>query len=535
MKRAFYAGLTASLAAGVVMLAFRLVTGGLTVPEAMVDAVTAIVPLHIFSATLEALGAWAKRLLVVGLTLGLFLGGGLVGTAWYWARNRIGAPLNGRHRTTAVVLGLVLWLTAMFLLLPASRRGAFALSVSPWPAAMVFSWLASTMAFALVLEWLARVPYRPVPSSMGTEQLPTPVLSPSSQDNQESSRSRRDFIRRLGWTAAGIALAAGAGVTVWRMVASLSSRAIRTLSGEALPAEVTPNKDFYEVSKNLSDPSVDISSWKLLVSGLVEHPLEMDYQQLKDMQSVEQYQTLECISNPVGGPLISNARWKGVRLRDLLIKAGVKASAIKVVLSSADEYQDSITLSKAMEPGTVLAYEMNGVPLPEAHGFPARLLVPDIYGMKNVKWLTRIELVDYDFKGYWQKSGWSDIATIDTMSRIDVPSLGYATNYDLVEEATLGGVAFTGARGISRVEISADDGNTWTRAKVKEALSPYTWVLWTYDWRPPADGTFTLVVRATDGKGEVQTAEERDSLPDGATGYHKVTIRLIKPPAPPAP
>ncbi|MBI4303327.1 MAG: sulfite oxidase, partial [Chloroflexi bacterium] len=303
----------------------------------------------------------------------------------------------------------------------------------------------------------------------------------------------------------------------------------------------------YIVSKNSLDPKVDIKYWRLEVDGLVENPLTFDYEQLKKLPAVAQYLTLECISNPVGGDQIGNALWKGVRMRDLLLQAGAKSSAIKVVLYGEDEYSDSIALSKAMEEGTLLAYEMNGETLTNGHGFPVRLLVPGIYGMKNVKWLTRIELVDYDYRGYWQERGWSDLAAIKTMSRIDVPAgresgLSFLELMDLFttpeeeerelkieqDSALLGGIAFAGDRGISQVEVSTDDGQTWNKAQVKEALSPYTWVLWVYDWRPPGEGKLTIKVRAADSKGNLQPSEPADPLPDGASGYHSIVVRLVK-------
>ncbi|MBX5446376.1 molybdopterin-dependent oxidoreductase, partial [Sphaerobacter sp.] len=158
------------------------------------------------------------------------------------------------------------------------------------------------------------------------------------------------------------------------------------------------------------------------------------------------------------------------------------------------------------------------------HGYPLRLIVPGIFGMKNVKWITRIEAVDRDFQGYWQERGWSDIATVQTMSRIDVP----ASNRTLVagQPTLIAGIAFAGDRGISKVEVSTDDGETWAPATLDEPLSPLTWVLWRYEWTPIRPGRYHLVVRAYDGQGQVQDAKERPPLPDGATGYHTVSVRV---------
>jgi DMSO/TMAO reductase YedYZ molybdopterin-dependent catalytic subunit len=292
-----------------------------------------------------------------------------------------------------------------------------------------------------------------------------------------------------------------------------------------LSPEITPNEKFYVVSKNvLRDPTVNEGAWRLEISGLVSRPVSLSYAQIRRMPSAIQYFTLQCISNEVGGDLIGNAAWRGVWLADLLRDAGIGPGAVDVVFRAADDYSDSIPIAKAMETGTMLAYEMNGEMLPRAHGFPARLLAPDLYGMKNVKWVTRIEVLDYDFKGYWQTKGWTDVSTMNTTSRIDAPRnnsyLRPGPNY-------VGGVAVAGRRGVRRVEVSADGGHTWTQAVTKPALGPNAWVLWLHRWDIP-EGTIDhrLLVRATDGNGEPQSAIGRETIPDGASGYHAITIRI---------
>ncbi|MBI2854053.1 MAG: molybdopterin-dependent oxidoreductase [Chloroflexi bacterium] len=510
MKRAFYAGLLASGAAGAIMLAFRLGTAGITVPEVLVDVVTRMIPLRLFSDAVDILGPWAKRLLVVAATIALFLAGGLVAIGWRRLREHWPALRDNLQWPSTVLLGLVLWLLAVVIVLSASGRGLFDLGLNMSPVAAVPAWLVSSLAYSLTLTALIRK----------SELAPgkAPATAP------EVSAGRRTFLKAAGWTAVGVVAAAAVGAAIWRAVSRLPAGLLPWPAESGMTSEVTPIETFFTVSKGFVDPRVDATTWKLEVKGLVEQPLSFNYQQIRDLPAVSQYLTLECISNSVGGDLMGTALWKGVRLQELLSRAGVRPTARKVVLRAFDGYSDSITVAKAMEQGTLLAYEMNGVPLPGKHGFPARLLVPDIYGMKNVKWLTGIEVVDYDYQGYWQERGWSDTARIQTMSRIDVPPL--SGDYRVPEKATLSGVAFAGERGTSRVEVSTDDGNTWSRASIKESLSQYTWVLWVYDWRPPGEGTYTLAVRAADGTGEAQTDVETDSLPDGATGYHRVVVKL---------
>jgi len=195
----------------------------------------------------------------------------------------------------------------------------------------------------------------------------------------------------------------------------------------------------------------------------------------------------------------------------------VSSDAYDVSLTSVDGYTDSIRIAKAQDPDTLVAYLMNGVTLPMEHGFPARALIPGIYGMKNVKWLTRIEVATYDVQGYWQERGWSDVAGYNTHTRIDTP----ASSARLADGTViLAGIAFAGDRGISRVEVSTDGGLTWTEARLETPAGRLTWQRWRLAWTPPKTGRYTVVARATDGQGNAQTATIRPPFPNGSTGYH---------------
>jgi DMSO/TMAO reductase YedYZ molybdopterin-dependent catalytic subunit len=361
---------------------------------------------------------------------------------------------------------------------------------------------------------------------LGGRTRPAPAAA-QPQDGGQAGIKRREFLARsalVGAAMAGGGLAQWAGAAVSRARAAAQSLFQRI---RGLPPEVTPNDKFYVISKNPLglDPRLDARRWKLEITGLVGKPVTLTYDDIKAMPSFSRYHTLECISNEVGGDLISNAMWKGVRFRDLIQRAGgVNPKAVRFALRCADGYSEGIPVADIMQPEVMLAYEMNGVQLPPGHGFPVRMLIPGLFGMKNPKWLTKIEAVATDFTGYWEASGWTDDAVVKTMSAFRVPAGGDVPS----GEVELGGVTYAGDRGIKDVEVSTDDGKTWTKAEVKPPLGPYTWVLWATIWKPVAPGRYTLKVRARDGAGVMQTATQAPTLPDGASGHHTIRVQVRK-------
>ncbi len=333
--------------------------------------------------------------------------------------------------------------------------------------------------------------------------------------------TRRELLRRSALIAAGALV--GPAAAPWVRAGGPPIVALaQGVEVRGLPPEVTPNTDFYLVSKNPPgfDPDLDAALWRLEVVGRARS-LRLSHNELIALPSVQRYHTLECISNEAGGNLISNAKWRGVPLRAILEMAGADLSTRKLAFRCADGYMTSILMADALHPDTLLAYEMNGERLPPKHGFPARLLVGGLYGMKNPKWITRLEPLDH-FLGYWEQRGWSDEAVVKTMSKFTTPNSGAIVPTG--QAAQLGGVAYAGQRGIRAVEYSTDDGRTWLPADLRPVLGPYTWVLWTAGWTPPGPGSYLLRVRAQDGTGQWQAAEETPTLPDGASGLHRVRV-----------
>ncbi|MGH2557499.1 MAG: molybdopterin-dependent oxidoreductase, partial [Thermomicrobiales bacterium] len=286
---------------------------------------------------------------------------------------------------------------------------------------------------------------------------------------------------------------------------------------------ITEVEDFYHVSKNIVDPRVESEGWKLKVDGLVNNEIELTYDEVVQRSTIQKITTLCCISNELNGDLIGTAEWTGFPLKDLLEEAGIKEGVIDVKVHCSDDYEESFPVAFGLDPDTLIVTGMNGAPLEDDHGYPARIIVPGIYGMKNVKWLERIELVDEDFKGYWQTRGWSDPAVPQIWARVDAPRGGQ----DIAPgQFVAAGVAAAGDRDIARVEVSLDDGETWADAQLEPAINPpFTWVRWAFPFEA-TDGDHKMRIRATDGAGAVAVEESRSPLPDGATGWPARTVRV---------
>jgi DMSO/TMAO reductase YedYZ molybdopterin-dependent catalytic subunit len=294
-------------------------------------------------------------------------------------------------------------------------------------------------------------------------------------------------------------------------------------SEPAIPAAVapalTPTAQFYLISKNLVDPAIVGNLWELAIGGLVARPQTVRREEFLTLPPVNFAATLECISNEPGGDLIGTATWAGVPLRTLLIGAGIRPEATHVVFTCADDYVERLPLAQALDPATVLVHTMNDAPLTQKHGFPARLLAAGRYGMKNPKWVVRIDLVNGAIPSYWSQRGWNPDAPVQVFTRIDAPQGATPTG-----PVAVGGVAYAGGRGISRVEISADSGATWLPAALETPLSPTTWTRWVARWTPLTPGTYTLIARAFEADGTPQVAETTTLNPGGSTGHGRRTV-----------
>jgi DMSO/TMAO reductase YedYZ molybdopterin-dependent catalytic subunit len=284
--------------------------------------------------------------------------------------------------------------------------------------------------------------------------------------------------------------------------------------------EYTPLDEHYRIDISTRPPRIREAEWALLINGLVEAESTMTLSDLRNnYEPVDQLITLSCISNRVGGSLISTTRWTGVPLRTLLEDWNVSPEASYMKITSADGFDEYVSLNLAREDERVmLTYEWDGKPLKEKHGFPVRIYIPDHYGMKQPKWIIGIEMVDEWDEGYWVRRGWSETALVRTTSVVDTVATDSIYEQGSQMYVPVGGIAYSGARGISKVEVQVDEGE-WTEAQLLKPLSQLTWVLWRYDW-PFQAGEHTFAVRCYDGNGTLQITERNDVRPDGATGIH---------------
>lgn len=523
---ALAAGLLGALASLIVMGILRLWWGSLTPPELVGERLLPLISAQNF-VTLLARFQPNPKTEPLALTL---LGQVVLGTL-------IGIPLSYFARPTAVagtteaalrrwptrrgwvvagMVALVMEALGLALFWPVLSAGVYG---DPPDRARLLS------ALALLLTFSAYATVTLLTDHLLTWRLwqaNGPVATQSAQLTI-AGVSRRAALQTGG--AVVLSLAAGAVVSQ-RLLAEWFARSNLTYEGmrtpDAVNAAITSSSDFYVVSKNVLDPTVQVERWQLEMAGLVSAPTSWTLDQIRALPAESRAITLECISNEVGGHLISTAQWRGVSLARLLATTGgALPGATHVIFHSVDSYTTSLPLTVLLEAQTLLAWEMNGEPLPDRHGFPLRAVVPGRYGEQSAKWLSRIELTDHPFKGFYQSQGWSD-GPLSTMSRIDTP-----TSDTTFGPVMVSGIAFAGLRAITRVEISADGGKSWHDATLLPPISDFAWRFWQWQWRPAAAGRYTLIVRATDSTGRLQVGDMRPSVPNGSTGWHTVQV-LVK-------
>ena len=354
---------------------------------------------------------------------------------------------------------------------------------------------------------------------------------------QDMGVDRRRFIGGAIGIGSIAVIAGGLGRMLQERFAVDSERNALTLpsassSAPTLPADaqldipgigpfVTPSNEFYRIDTALVVPQVSKDSWKLKIDGLVDNEIEITFDDLLARPQVERYVTLSCVSNEIGGDLVGNALWQGVLLKDVLEEAGLQPGAEQVVSRSIDGWTCGSPTEQIMDGrDAMLAFGMNGEPLPARHGYPVRLVVPGLYGyVSATKWVTQIKLTRWDeYDAYWIPRGWSKLGPVKTMARIDTPRSGS----DKAGTVPIAGVAWAVHRGISNVQIRVDEGE-WLDADLGGVPSNDTWVQWVY-YLDAEPGRHVIEARAIDGDDSPQPEQPRPVAPDGAQGYHRITI-----------
>jgi len=495
------ASVLAGVGAGELASAFFVQNGS---PVLVVGAlVIDLVPAWLKDAVIALFGTGDKAVLIVSLAIVLLIGAGLAG--WLESiRPPFGRILVGAGGAVGVLAAL-------------TRSGAGPLDAVPS--------LVAAVVGILVLGSLARL----LRATQPTRVAPAGAVT------------RRRFVTTTGASAAGgvLAVIVGQMVSAGYRTAATARAAFHlpapTTTAPAIPAGasfdvpglspiVTPNADFYRIDTALQIPGIDPSNWKLRITGMVENEIELSFSELLKLPLEESTTTLTCVSNEVGGDLISNATWLGYPIRHLLSRAKPSADADMVLSTSQDGWTASTPIEALTdERNAILAVGMNGQPLPLEHGYPVRMVVPGLYGyVSATKWVVSMEVTRFDrATSYWTDRGWSQKGPVKLSSRIDVPAAGTQVGQGTV---AIAGVAWSQHVGVSAVHVQID-GGPWEQADLADAISVDTWRQWKYAWSAKK-GSHSIRVRATDADGRVQTSKVADVVPDGATGLHQISVTV---------
>ncbi len=530
------AGIVGAIVTALAMAASRYWLGIMPPPESVPDRVAPLLDIDTFFDMFGTYGGYngLKQFGIVSGLRGLLTAGIVVGvlyaiviesrvsrrsTKWYFGVSR---------PAWLFLIGAVLtvWIAFVALLWPVLPGNYIGI---PYSQARVLSIVALLTWFGLFAATVMLV-YR------ATTQRAGPSAVEGEPEATVEEQPVADAVSRRGIVAAG----AGA-VLVWpvyRLIERMYDDATFTYDGRPYSGAdiqpITPNNRFYTVTKNVVDPDVNRDRWRLEIRGAIDNDITLSFDDLQDFEQVDQESTLMCISNRIGAGLFSNAVWRGVRMRDVLMAAGVHDDAFELKLSGADAYVDTFGMDYATDENTLIVYEMNSEPLPRTHGYPVRVIVPGLFGEKNIKWVTRIEVVTEDEQGFYEQQGWGPNFVPPTRSDIFRPrTLGAgqrATFREAIPAGTtvdLRGRAFAADRGIRSVEVTTDDGETWSPATVYYPGTDLTWALWQFQWVPAQPGEYRVYSRAVDGNGDPQPSEARGIIPQGAQGYNIVTATVV--------
>ena len=463
--------------------------------------IISVIPHSVESIAITLFSTHDKGFLVASILIAALLLGGIAGDLLLRSKREIAFAIIGLETTFGVITVI-------------ARPHAGITAIAPS--------LISGLATSLVLYFAL---------GRAKEEQPQ-VISPS------ELKSRRQVLKYAGGAGAlgGLMLLSGQSVkthslNVIKRLAIKLPKATHPLpdlptdpasSIRGLSTLITPNNEFYQIDIAINAPIFDVEAWTLTINGLVKNPITLTYADLLKRPLFELDDTMSCVSNPVGGPLVGNVRWLGCRLDDLIREAGPLSSSDQILSSSSDGFSAGFPLDLLDGRDAMIAVGMNGQPLPIKHGFPARVIVPGLYGyVSATKWLTNIELTRFDIKqGFWISRGWSQLGRIKMESRIDYPQDGAHVPVGTFRFA---GVAWAPLAGIASVQLAID--GLWKNATLGPSLSGTTWRQWWFDWDTTA-GKHVVEVRAISVSGEVQTKQLADVAPNGASGWHTIHISV---------
>ncbi len=505
------AGLTASLMSVALMGVLRLAGGVPTPVELFGDHVLKLLPAPRFVDLLIKFSPNSKTAPLGLALLGMITLGTLLGPL-YAAIVRVTLPTAGYRpalRAWLTALLLAVAMTVISIVLFWGEIGQNFLGL-PRGWAMLVTSLALLADFSLYGLALCITYYILLPKQQ-VDSIPN------------LASKRRQLLARVGVAVIGVGAAGGTVGLVKDLLSSFTTYdGMSTFAPTGFTAPITPNGEHYTVTQNVVDPMANLAIWRLEVTGLVAQPGAYTYDELQNIPSTSRAVTLECIANGIGGHLISTAIWQGVTLRTLVEKhGGALPGARYIAFYSVDGYAISLPLDEVLAVDPILAWRMNGAELPIPHGYPLRAVIPGRFGEENPKWLTRVELTDHFVGGLYADQGWYN-GPVHTITRIDRPRGRVPINHSI----EIGGIAFAGNRGIQKVEVSVDGGISWNPAKLDPPLSQDSWVSWAWRWTPILPGQYTIVARATDGTGQVQTSQKQGTVPNGATGDHTVVVQV---------
>lgn len=549
----FTCGIAAGIAAISLSILLKVVINAPFLPDIASQALISLTSGQIESQAVSTLGPLAKYSSFFGATITNIILYGIIGIFLGFLLNKIGVGKYYTNLATSIIISYLISILIMVFFIILNTPPGQAISILP---ISIFLLLPSNIVYGILIFYLYGKRTNDYTLSSSNKLAESKLSKSDNKEYTNINYERRAFIRSLIISAIAIPIIYFGFNRLFSKPEQQQqdqqfqySNIQRNVTSQyrskgfedprltpLIDGEVTPTYLFYRIDKNAIVPSINSESWNLTIKGQVKNPFIINYEEIKALKNVEEYATLACISNKLGGNLTSTALWKGVLLKDILLKAQPLPNAKYIVFRCFDGYDVGIPIENGMMDGTLLAYEMNNQPLTNEHGFPVRAIVPGFYGMMNPKWITEIELVDQTYEGFWQRKGWTNNGIKNIISSIVIPGSQSITdrfphivkdnNFMIDKNIPIAGIAFAGDRGISKIEVSTDGGNTWKSAIVKDPLSNYTWVLWTSGFIPKDKGEYKIIVRATDKTGKIQTSEFADPFPNGVEGYNSININV---------